>query len=44
VLVLCYLWSDEGLQVAIWSVVIKILLLYVIMVIGSIWEKVVFDV
>ena len=39
VLVLRYLWSGEGLQAAVWSVVIKTLLLYAIMVTGSIWEK-----
>lgn len=44
VLVLRYLWSGEGLQAAVWSVVIKTLLLYAIMVTGSIWEKVVFGV
>lgn len=44
VLVLRYLWSGEGLQAATWSVVIKTLLLYAIMVTGSIWEKAVFGV
>lgn len=44
VLVLRYLWSGEGLQAAVWSVVIKTLLLYAIMVTGSIWEKAVFGV
>ncbi len=43
-LVLRYLWSGEGLTAATWSVVIKTLLLYAIMVTGSIWEKAVFGV
>ena len=44
VLVLRYLWSGEGLQAAVWSVVIKTLLLYAIMVTGCLWEKDVFGV
>lgn len=42
VLVLRYLGTGQGLEVATLSVVIKTLLLYTIMVTGSIWEKVVF--
>ncbi|MEM1287514.1 MAG: 2-vinyl bacteriochlorophyllide hydratase [Pseudomonadota bacterium] len=41
-LVLRYLWTGEGLALATWSVVIKTLVLYTIMITGSIWEKVVF--
>jgi 3-vinyl bacteriochlorophyllide hydratase len=43
VLVLRYLFTGEGLQAATVSVVVKTLVLYTIMVTGSIWEKVVFD-
>ncbi|XBQ16996.1 MAG: 2-vinyl bacteriochlorophyllide hydratase [Oceanicaulis sp.] len=42
-LVVRYLMTGEGYVVATWSVVIKTLVLYAIMVTGSIWEKVVFD-
>lgn len=42
VLVLRYLGTGEGYAVATWSIVIKTLLLYTIMVTGCIWEKVVF--
>jgi 3-vinyl bacteriochlorophyllide hydratase len=35
--------TDEGLHVATISVLVKTLVLYTIMVTGSIWEKVVFD-
>ena len=41
-LVLRYLWTGEGLWAATASVVVKTLVLYTIMVTGSIWEKVVF--
>jgi 3-vinyl bacteriochlorophyllide hydratase len=41
--VLRYLMTDEGLHVATISVLVKTLVLYTIMVTGSIWEKVVFD-
>jgi 3-vinyl bacteriochlorophyllide hydratase len=41
-LVLRYLAVGEGLAAATWSVVIKTLTLYLIMVTGCIWEKVVF--
>ncbi len=41
-LVLRYLASGEGLAAATVSVVVKTLVLYTIMVTGSIWEKVVF--
>lgn len=41
-LVIRYLMTGEGYWVATWSVVIKTLVLYTIMITGSIWEKVVF--
>lgn len=41
-LVLRYLATGQGLGVAIVSVVVKTFVLYVIMITGSIWEKVVF--
>ncbi len=41
-LVLRYLATGDGLQAATASVVLKTLVLYAIMVTGSIWEKVVF--
>ena len=41
-LVLRYLATGEGLWIATCSIVIKTLLLYTIMVTGSIWERVVF--
>jgi len=41
-LVIRYLLSGEGFALATWSVVIKTLVLYTIMVTGAIWEKVVF--
>lgn len=41
-LVLHYLATGEGLGIATCSIVIKTLLLYAIMVTGSIWERVVF--
>ncbi|MFN7758068.1 MAG: 2-vinyl bacteriochlorophyllide hydratase [Betaproteobacteria bacterium] len=43
-LVLRYLATGEGLQAAILSVVVKTLVLYTIMVTGSIWEKEVYGV
>ena len=43
VLVLRYLATGEGLNIAIWSIVIKTITLYTIMITGCIWEKVVFD-
>ncbi|WPL15810.1 2-vinyl bacteriochlorophyllide hydratase [Thiorhodovibrio winogradskyi] len=42
VLVLRYLATGNGELAATWSIVIKTLLLYTIMITGSIWEKVVF--
>ena len=42
-LVLRYLATGEGQNIAIWSIVIKTLTLYTIMITGCIWEKVVFD-
>ncbi len=41
-LVLRYLWNGEGYMAATWSIVIKTLVLYTIMVTGAIWEKIVF--
>jgi len=41
-LVLRYLATGEGHDAAVWSVVVKTLTLYTIMVTGCIWEKVVF--
>ena len=43
VLVLRYLATGEGQTIAIWSIVIKTITLYTIMITGCIWEKVVFD-
>ncbi len=42
-LVLRYLWTGQGEQVAALSVLVKTLTLYTIMITGCIWEKVVFD-
>ncbi len=42
VLVLRYLATGEGLWIATCSIVVKTLLLYTIMITGSIWERVVF--
>ncbi|MFZ1428353.1 MAG: 2-vinyl bacteriochlorophyllide hydratase [Geminicoccaceae bacterium] len=41
-LVLRYLASGDGLVAATWSIVIKTLVLYTIMITGSIWEREVF--
>lgn len=41
-LVVRYLWSGEGYMVATWSIVIKTMVLYTIMITGAIWEKIVF--
>jgi len=41
-LVLRYLWTGEGLAAATLSVVAKTLVLYAIMITGSIWEREVF--
>ncbi len=43
VLVLRYLATGEGQDIAIGSIVVKTLTLYTIMITGCIWEKVVFD-
>ena len=43
VLVLRYLATGEGQNIAIWSIVIKTITLYTIMITGCVWEKVVFD-
>lgn len=42
-LVLRYLSTGLGYEIATWSVLIKTGFLYLIMITGSIWEKVVFD-
>lgn len=42
VLVLRYLWTGLGYDLATWSILLKTLCLYTIMVTGAIWEKVVF--
>jgi 3-vinyl bacteriochlorophyllide hydratase len=42
VLVVRFLATGEGEQVAVLSIVIKTLVLYLIMITGSIWERVVF--
>lgn len=42
VLVLRYLWTGEGYAVTTLSIVIKTGVLYLIMVTGAIWEKIVF--
>ena len=42
-LVLRYLATGDGAAIALGSVVVKTVILYVIMITGSIWEKVVFD-
>jgi 3-vinyl bacteriochlorophyllide hydratase len=41
-LVIAYLWTGEGFLAATISVVLKTLVLYAIMITGSIWEKEVF--
>ena len=41
-LVLRFFYSGEGFELATWSVLTKTALLYLIMVTGAIWEKVVF--
>jgi 3-vinyl bacteriochlorophyllide hydratase len=41
-LVLRYLLTGEGYEAATWSILAKTFVLYVIMVTGAIWEKVVF--
>lgn len=41
-LVIRFLWTGQGAEAAIASVILKTLILYVIMITGSIWEKVVF--
>jgi 3-vinyl bacteriochlorophyllide hydratase len=41
-LVLRYLWTAEGYLVATASIVLKTCVLYLIMVTGAIWEKIVF--
>lgn len=41
-LVIRYLVNGTGYEIATWSIVVKTCVLYVIMVTGAIWEKVVF--
>ena len=41
-LVIRYMATGDGFTLATWSIVIKTLVLYTIMVTGAIWEKVVF--
>jgi 3-vinyl bacteriochlorophyllide hydratase len=41
-LVLRYLATGEGAEVATWSIVVKTFVLYAIMITGSIWERDVF--
>jgi 3-vinyl bacteriochlorophyllide hydratase len=41
-LILRYVWTGEGFGAAALSVVIKTVVLYLIMITGAIWEKVVF--
>ncbi|MEM7764025.1 MAG: 2-vinyl bacteriochlorophyllide hydratase [Pseudomonadota bacterium] len=41
-LVIRYLATGEGAQIAMWSVVLKTIILYAIMITGSLWEKDVF--
>ena len=41
-LVLRFLWTGQGQAAAEWSIVLKTLVLYTIMITGCIWEKVVF--
>jgi 3-vinyl bacteriochlorophyllide hydratase len=41
-LVIRYLLSGEGFVIATWSIVLKTLVLYTIMITGAIWERVVF--
>ncbi len=43
-LVLRFFWTGEGEQTALISVVVKTVMLYIIMVTGCIWEKVVYGV
>ncbi len=43
-LVLRFFWTGEGEQTALISVVVKTVVLYIIMVTGCIWEKVVYGV
>jgi 3-vinyl bacteriochlorophyllide hydratase len=42
-LVISCLMTGEGEALALWSVVVKTIALYTIMITGCIWEKVVFD-
>lgn len=41
-LVVRFMWTGEGAEAAIASVIVKTIILYAIMITGSIWEKVVF--
>jgi 3-vinyl bacteriochlorophyllide hydratase len=40
--VIRYLVYGEGYEIAAWSIVVKTIVLYVIMITGAVWEKVVF--
>lgn len=42
-LVIRFLTTGDGYEIATWSILVKTAFLYVIMITGSIWEKVVFD-
>ncbi|WP_299968826.1 2-vinyl bacteriochlorophyllide hydratase [uncultured Roseobacter sp.] len=42
VLVLRYLWTGAGYEIATGSILLKTALLYLIMITGAIWEKIVF--
>ena len=42
VLIVRFMWTGEGQEAAAWSVFIKTLVLYTIMVTGAAWEKAVF--
>ncbi len=42
VLVVRFLMTGEGLAAATWSVVVKTVALYTIMITGAVWEKIVF--
>jgi len=43
IFVLRFLLTGEGYLIATWSILVKTGFLYVIMITGSIWEKIVFD-
>ncbi|MEO1140397.1 MAG: 2-vinyl bacteriochlorophyllide hydratase [Pseudomonadota bacterium] len=41
-LVIRYLWTGAGYEAATWSILVKTGFLYLIMITGAIWEKIVF--